>query len=41
VLLTGARRAWTVSIYADGAWFTDQLALARRMLPHIYDEVSI
>ncbi len=29
------------AFYADGASFTDQLALARRMLPLIYDEVSI
>src|SRR3954467_1833764 len=28
------------AIYADGASFTDQLALARRMLPLIYDEPS-
>ncbi|MEA2276703.1 MAG: hypothetical protein QOC78_1663, partial [Solirubrobacteraceae bacterium] len=28
------------AIYADGASFTDQLALARRMLPLIYDESS-
>jgi predicted nucleotidyltransferase len=29
------------AFYADGASLTDQLALARRMLPHIYDEASI
>src|SRR3954454_22748484 len=29
------------AFYADAASFTDQLALARRMLPHIYDEASI
>jgi hypothetical protein len=28
------------AIYADGASFNDQLALARRMLPLIYDEAS-
>ncbi len=29
------------AFYADGTSFTDQLALARRMLPFIYDEASI
>ena len=29
------------AFYADGASFTDQLALARRMVPLIYDEASI
>src|SRR4051794_26285724 len=29
------------AFYADASSFTDQLALARRMLPHIYDEASI
>jgi predicted nucleotidyltransferase len=29
------------AFYADGASFTEQLALARRMLPLIYDETSI
>lgn len=29
------------AFYADGASFTEQLALARRMLPFIYDETSI
>src|SRR3954447_9370672 len=29
------------AFYADGGSFTDQLALARRMLPHIYHEASI
>jgi hypothetical protein len=28
------------AMYADGASFKDQLALARRMLPLIYDEAS-
>jgi hypothetical protein len=28
------------AIYADGASFSDQLALARRMLPLIYDDAS-
>ncbi len=29
------------AFYADGASFTEQLALARRMLPFIYDKTSI
>jgi len=28
------------AIYADGASFEDQLALARRMVPLIYDDAS-
>ena len=33
--------ALLTAIYADGASFADQLALARRMVPLIYDEASV
>src|SRR3954471_2252507 len=33
--------ALLTAMYADGASFADQLALARRMVPLIYDEASI
>src|SRR3954447_15601009 len=33
--------ALLTAMYADGASFADQLALARRMVPLIYDETSI